>query len=261
MDTNGNICKTGANRIMDKMDAGEHVSKNERKKLAAYIRNKKNKGGTLSDRESSIIGQVEGRGLDQDNRIINQNEGKSSNQDNSSESGSGAGNVPRSGDVNFIGPLTRPEHHFIFGEGIGPKQRGVLGAHNKNYFEQTLTSMGFRLDDLKIGHPVPHSTINDIYLQKYTVPAYDGRGNFIGFKNIKDPKTIYAPTVISNRQMLDWGWEVMENGVVSGRVIEGSASNGLKFRGYIDDDLITNFFQYLNRKMIECKKRIFTLLF
>ena len=66
---------------------------------------------------------------------------------------------------------------------------------------------------------------------------------FIGFKNIKDPKTIYDPTVISNRQMLDWGWEAMDNGVVSGRIIEGSASNGLKFRGYIGDDgSVTNFF-------------------
>ena len=159
------------------------------------------------------------------------------------KSGSGTVNVPKPGDDNFIGPLIRPEHHFIFGEGIGPKQRGVLGAHNMNYFEQTLTSTGFGLDDLKIGVPVPHPTINGIYSQKYTVPAYDGRGNFIGFKNIKDPKTIYDPTVISNRQMLDWGWEAMENGVVSGRIIEGSASNGLKFRGYIGDDgLVTNFF-------------------
>lgn len=49
--------------------------------------------------------------------------------------------------------------------------------------------------------------------------------------------------MISNRQMLDWGWEAMDNGVVSGRIIEGSASNGLKFRGYIGDDgSVTNFF-------------------
>ena len=111
-----------------------------------------------------------------------------------------------------------------------------------NYFEQTLARTGFGVDDLKIGSPVPHPTINGIYSQRYTVPAYDGRGNFIGFKNIKDPKTIYDPTVISNRQMLDWGWEAMDNGVVSGRIIEGSASNGLKFRGYIGDDgSVTNF--------------------
>ena len=159
------------------------------------------------------------------------------------ESGSSSVNLPRPGEDGFIGPLTRPEHHFIFGEGIGPKQKGVVGAHNMNYFEQTLARTGFGVDDLKIGSPVPHPTINGIYSQRYTVPAYDGRGNFIGFKNIKDPKTIYDPTVISNRQMLDWGWEAMDNGVVSGRIIEGSASNGLKFRGYIGDDgSVTNFF-------------------
>ena len=32
-----------------------------------------------------------------------------------------------------------------------------------NYLEQTLTSTGFGLDDLKIGTPVPHPTINVIY--------------------------------------------------------------------------------------------------
>lgn len=116
-----------------------------------------------------------------------------------------------------------------------------------NYFEQTLTRTGFELDDLVIGFPVPHPTINGIYSQKYTVPAYDGRGNFIGFKNIKDPKTIYDPTVISNRQMLDWGWEAMDNGVVFGRMIKGKSSNGLEFVGFIDDNgAITNFFPTLN---------------
>jgi len=159
------------------------------------------------------------------------------------ENGSSFSNIPRPGDDIFIGPLTRPEHHFIFGEGIGKKQRGVVGAHNMNYFNQTLENTGFGLDELKIGEPIPHPTIRGIYAQKYTVPSYDGSKTFIGFKNIKEPKTVYDSTVISNRQMLDWGWEAMENGVVSGRIIEGSASNGLKFRGYIDDDgFVTNFF-------------------
>lgn len=35
---------------------------------------------------------------------------------------------PRPGDDDFVGPLIKLDHHFIFGEGSGAKQRGVLGA-------------------------------------------------------------------------------------------------------------------------------------
>lgn len=38
----------------------------------------------------------------------------------------------------------------------------------------------------------------------------------------------------------------MDNGIVTGRIIDGKASNGLEFRGYIDGDgVITNFFPIL----------------
>ena len=72
-------------------------------------------------------------------------------------------------------------------------KRGVLGAHNMNYFDSTLESTGFPLEDLKVGPPIPHPTIEGIYTQQYRVPAYDGRGNFVGYKDIPDPKTIYDP--------------------------------------------------------------------
>ena len=161
------------------------------------------------------------------------------------EGESETGRIPRPGDDDFIGPLTASDNHFIRGDGIGPKKKGVLGAHNMNYFDSTLESTGFPLEDLKVGAPTPHPTIEGIYAQQYRVPAYDGRGNFIGYKNIPDPKTIYDPAIISNRQMLDWGLEAMQNGVITGRIIEGTASNGLQFRGYIKDGVVTNFFPIL----------------
>lgn len=133
------------------------------------------------------------------------------------------------------------DNHFIRRDGIGPKKRGVLGAHNMHYFDSTLESAGFPLEDLKVGPP----TINGICTQQYRVPAYDGRGNFIGYKNIPDPKTIYDPAIISNRQMLNWGQEAMQNGVITGRIIEGTASNGLQFRGFIEEGVVTNFFPVL----------------
>lgn len=150
--------------------------------------------------------------------------------------------IPRPGDDNFIGPLTYSDNHFIRGDGIGTKKRGVLGAHNMEYFNSTLESTGFSLEQLKVGDPIPHPTIKGIYSQKYRLPSYDGKGVFIGFKDIPNPKTIYDPNIISNRQMLDWGEEAMKNGIISGRSIEGIASNGLRFRGYVDNGTITNFY-------------------
>lgn len=118
-------------------------------------------------------------------------------------------------------------------------------AHNAEFFNSTLESTGFSAEQLKIGDPVPHPTIDGIYAQKYTVPSYDGRGNFIGFKNIKDPKTVFDPNKISGSQMLKWGKEAMGNGTVNGRIIDGVAPNGLQFRGYIENGEITSFFPKL----------------
>ena len=150
--------------------------------------------------------------------------------------------VPMPGDDDFIGPLTKSDNHFINGDGIGPKKRGVLGAHNLDSFNSTLESTGFPLDQLKMEGPVAHPTIEGIFSQEYRLPAYDGKGNIIGFKNIPDPKTVYDPAIISNSQMLEWGKEAMQNGVITGRIIDGTASNGLQFRGFIEDGIVTNFF-------------------
>jgi len=157
----------------------------------------------------------------------------------------GTGDLPRHGDDNFIGPLTKSDNHFIMGDGIGPRKKGVLGAHNLESFDATLSSTGFPLEDLKVGEAVPHPTIKGVYSQKYRLPAYDGRGNVIGYKDIKDPKTVYDPKLISNAQMLEWGNEAMQSGTITGRIIDGTASNGLEF-GFLDDKgNVTNFFPVL----------------
>lgn len=63
------------------------------------------------------------------------------------------------------------------------------------------------------------------------------------YKNIPHPKTVYDPNVISNDQMTKWGKEAMEHGEIVGREIRGTASNGLKFTGYLDGNgKVTNFF-------------------
>lgn len=67
------------------------------------------------------------------------------------------------------------------------------------------------------------------------------------YKTITYPKTVYDPSIISDTQMIQWGKEAMESGVVTGRVVTGYSSNGLKFTGFIDEATgkITNFYPAL----------------
>jgi len=47
--------------------------------------------------------------------------------------------------------------------------------------------------------------------------------------------------------MFNWGKEAMENEIIKGRLVEGTASNDLKFRGFMNDSgEITNFFPTLD---------------
>ena len=172
-------------------------------------------------------------------------EGRSVRGGGGSEALEGEKKIPKSGDSDFMGPLTKFEQHFIYGDGIGPKKRGVLGAHNLESFDNTLKSTGYSLEDLKVGAPIPHPMVEGVYAQYYRVPASDVRGNFIGFKDIPEPKTYYDPDIISNSQMLQWGNEAMNNASPvgdGGYLIKGTASNGLDFCGYLRDGQITNFF-------------------
>lgn len=61
VDPSGNICDPAAQRIMDKFGADGQctASRNEQKKLAAYLRNKSRKGGDLSPNERRILNQID----------------------------------------------------------------------------------------------------------------------------------------------------------------------------------------------------------
>ena len=65
------------------------------------------------------------------------------------------------------------------------------------------------MEDLLIGDLISYPTIPGIFKQRYTVPAYDNilkkgapKGNFLGYKNIKEPKTYYDPTQITDTEMV-----------------------------------------------------------
>ncbi len=148
------------------------------------------------------------------------------------------------------------ENHIIYGEGIGKQQRGVSGAHNKDHFIQTLKNTGHPMENLLIGDPIPHPTIPGIFEQKYTIPAYDGiikkdapKGKFLGYKNIKEPKTYYDPTQIIDTEMVQAEKDVMRNGTLKGsrKVVGTTLLKGeeIKFEAYIKDGKFSTIYPTL----------------
>lgn len=113
------------------------------------------------------------------------------------------------------------------------KGKSISGGHNLTSFENTITKNGGKVEESVI-KKVRHPTIDGIYDITYRVP--DGHG---GYKEIyKTPKTVYDPSKISDSQIVQWANEAF-NGTerkVRDGVIQGRASNGLLFEGFIDEE-------------------------
>lgn len=158
---------------------------------------------------------------------------------------------------------TRCHDHLIYGDGIKPGQTGVSGAHNKSYFQKTITEkfepvfknegLDFNINDC-IESTRSHPGVPGVEEIKYKLPAMN-QNNTINkgvYKKIKMPKTVYDSSVISDEQMLQWGKEALRkaienNEIINGRIVEGVSDNGLKFRGFLDNKgEITNFFPLID---------------
>ncbi|EKB5972252.1 EndoU domain-containing protein [Listeria monocytogenes] len=130
-------------------------------------------------------------------------------------------------------------------------KKGVVGGHNMDEFNKALKNQGFNPEDLIVSKK-SHPTIEGIYEIKYKIPRKDMTGKVakpVSYKEIKDPKTVYDPTKISNEKMFEWGQSAMNNGKIQpdGRTVIGTSSNGLKFIGYLDEvGKVTNFYPVLN---------------
>ena len=143
------------------------------------------------------------------------------------------------------------DNHLVRGT-MGKGQKGVVGGHNYDEFKKVLIDAGYDVDDC-IVNINNHPTIEGIYEVEYRIPArtYGPNGDLVvipgQYKTIAYPKTVYEPSIISDAQMVQWGKEAMESGVVNGREIMGYSSNGLKFKGYVDTSTgeITNFYPVL----------------
>ncbi|PEE40899.1 CdiA family toxin C-terminal domain-containing protein [Bacillus pseudomycoides] len=158
---------------------------------------------------------------------------------NNSKSVSGANNFEFGDNV---------KNHLKNVESISTK-KGVSGGHNADEFYKALNNQGVNTGDLIISKK-SHPTIEGIYEVEYRIPRKDMAGNVadpVSYKNARDPKTLYDPSVFSDEQMYKLGSEAMQNGkIINGRV-EGTASNGLKFIGYLDDSgKIKNFYPILD---------------
>lgn len=131
---------------------------------------------------------------------------------------------------------------------VRKKGKGVVGGHNLKNFEKAFKEKGWNLEECIISKK-KHPSIEGVYEIEYGLPKLDMEGKLIPgeLKNVSHPKTVYDPNIISDEQMIKWGEEAMKNGKVVGRERIGVSSNGLQFRGFIDDSgEITNFFPTLD---------------
>ncbi|MBC1755266.1 EndoU domain-containing protein [Listeria seeligeri] len=140
------------------------------------------------------------------------------------------------------------KNHLKNVENVNTK-KGVIGGHNLDEFNNALTNQGVGLDELILSKK-PHPFIEGIYEIEYRIPKKDITGNVakpITYKNIDTPKTVYDPSVFSETDIYNLGVEAMQNGKIIGGRVEGTASNGLKFIGYLDEvGNVKNFFQILD---------------
>ncbi|MCC8354523.1 T7SS effector LXG polymorphic toxin [Bacillus sp. AF23] len=152
------------------------------------------------------------------------------------------------GGVNKFNFAGNAKNHLINVENVNTK-KGIVGGHNLDEFNKALKSQGFNPDDLIVSKK-RHQSIEGIYEVEYKIPRKDMAGKIaepVSYKNIKQPKTVYDPSKISNDKIYQWGQEAMQNGKVNGRLVEGTAANGLKFRGYLNEaGEITNFFPIID---------------
>ncbi|GHU36699.1 hypothetical protein FACS1894192_03880 [Bacilli bacterium] len=138
-------------------------------------------------------------------------------------------------------------NHLKNVEGVG--RNGISGGHNSEAFLGSLDEIGG-----KVVSETPHSNIPGIKDIAYEIPkkGIDGQPRVPAeYKTIKDPKTVYDPNIVSDKQIYEWGQEAMKNGKIitkpnGEQIIEGYASNGLKFKGFIRENKITNFYPEIN---------------
>lgn len=123
-----------------------------------------------------------------------------------------------------------------------PRKRGIGGAHNREAFLQ---------NDIQIVSVTSHPEIPGIEIIEYQMPKLDKTGTPIpGEYQTGKPKrkTVYDPSVFSTEEYLRRGVEAANN--ASEQYSEGTLprewsgydSQGIKWRGYYENGVITSFY-------------------
>ncbi|MDD2172488.1 VENN motif pre-toxin domain-containing protein [Glaesserella parasuis] len=96
--------------------------------------------------------------------------------------------------------------HLIEGEGIN-QRKGVIGAHNKENFINTLTQGGGRIVKEE------NSSVDGISHIHYEIPRLSRDGTPDGtYKAISSPKTVYDPYKLSDSYILEMGMRAAAKG-------------------------------------------------
>ncbi|TCT18677.1 EndoU nuclease-like protein, partial [Bibersteinia trehalosi] len=117
----------------------------------------------------------------------------------------------------------------------GFDRKGIKGGHNLDKFVSSLYSneINGKIRDII---PTPYNGIYDIY---YQIPAFDGKGNNIGFKNIKEPKTVYDSSIYNDNSMYNLAKDAVATSYRDHIDRQGFKNysvtyDGIRFRVYID---------------------------
>lgn len=86
---------------------------------------------------------------------------------------------------------------------------------------------------------IQHPSLDGVQTIRYKIAALDKAGNPTGeYKAKIFEKTVYDPSIISDKLFLEWGRQAAAEAQAAGRLNRewvGTAPNGLEFRGYLDD--------------------------
>ena len=117
----------------------------------------------------------------------------------------------------------------------GFDRKGIKGGHNLDKFISSLYSneINGKIRDII---PTPYKGIYDVY---YQIPAFDGKGNNIGFKNIKEPKTVYDGSIYNDNSMYNLAKDAVATSYRDHIDRQGFKNysvtyDGIRFRVYID---------------------------
>jgi len=121
------------------------------------------------------------------------------------------------------------------------RKKGVSGAHNIDEFNKAVSE--HNLDIISSNR----TSVDGITTIKYRVPKRDRAGNIIPgeFRAEVHTKTVYDPKKISDDDIFKKGTkaanELNQRAPATGSLIDNVVVDGISFRVYIRDGVVTNF--------------------